>query len=431
MSLEGKRLLLLGGTPLMCHVVHKARELGVYTIVTDYYDDVKAPAKKIADEAYDVSTLNVDALVKLARRVRATGVFTGYSDITLMPCRQVCDLLGFPFYATIEQLQRTLNKTSFKELCRAHRIPVVDDIDRDLLAQHPERIDYPIIIKPADSYSSRGISVCHGPDALDSSIERALEVSACKEFLAEKFVVADDVYLYLTVQNGILSLSAMADRILNHEQHGFAPQPIGYLFPSKYIAAYYAQTHAKLQRMIDDLGLRNGTFFLQGFMLQDQLTFFEMGLRLSGGAGYLPIAHENGIDPVKMHIRYALTGEFSGWDVRTADSPHFKRPHFVLVVLLRNGTIGRIRGWDSIMTHPAVFETLRLKNEGDVLTKAGTLEQVFARIYLWSDDQASLTRAVTEVCRSLEITDSEGKNMILNACDEKQCLSEEATRLEM
>lgn len=414
-DLAGKRLLLLGGTPLMCHVVRKARELGVYTIVTDYYDELRAPAKSEADESYAVSTLDVPGLIELARATRADGVFTGYSDITLLPCRAVCDALGLPFYATREQLECTLNKRSFKALCRKHGIPVVPDIDPEQLRRQPEKAAFPVIIKPADSYSSRGISVCVTPEEVGPAIERALEFSSAGEFVAEPFIDAEDVYLYLTVQNGILSLSAMADRLMNTEQSGLAPQPVGYLFPSRYIDAWFAQLEQPLRALVADLGLNDGSFFVQGFVLDGTITLFEMGLRLSGGAGYLPIAHENGIDQVKLHIAYALTGHFAGWDLRTADNPRFRRLHCVLVVLLRNGTIGRIAGWEQVCAHPAVYATLRLRNEGDTLAEAGTLNQVFARIYLCADDSDQLLAAITDVRAILSITDTSAVPMMLDS----------------
>jgi hypothetical protein len=214
----------------------------------------------------------------------------------------------------------------------------------------------------------------------------------------------------------------MADRLLNEDQRGFAPQPVGYFFPSRYIDSYFEKTHSRLQNLVDDLGLRDGTFFVQGFVLEDEITLFEMGLRLSGGAGYLAITHENGIDPVKMHIRYALTGQFSGWDVRTDDNPRFRHPHAVIVVLLRNGIVGDIRGWEAVNSHSAVFASVRHRNVGDVLTKAGTLDQVFARIYLSASDTASLREAVDEVRRFLEILDTDGNNMILNSFDSSVAL---------
>ena len=54
-DLKGKKLLVLGGNALSCDIVTTAQKMGVYTIVTDWYDEHKSPAKKIADEVWQVS----------------------------------------------------------------------------------------------------------------------------------------------------------------------------------------------------------------------------------------------------------------------------------------------------------------------------------------------------------------------------------------
>ena len=69
-----------------------------------------------------------------------------------------------------------------------------------------------------------------------------------------------------------------------------------------------------------------------------------MGLRLSGGAGYLLIENQNEISQVEMHIRYALTGKFDGWDLKSYDNPRFVKPACVLVILLKDGVIKEICG---------------------------------------------------------------------------------------
>ena len=48
-ELKGKKLLILAGAGTHNKVVKAAREMGIYTIVTDYLVD--SPAKQIADEA--------------------------------------------------------------------------------------------------------------------------------------------------------------------------------------------------------------------------------------------------------------------------------------------------------------------------------------------------------------------------------------------
>ncbi len=417
-ELKGKRLLLLGAHVLMRHAIDRCRAMGIYTIVTDYVPG--APAKKFADEAYDISTLNEDAIVELAKEKHVDGIFTGYEDINITPCARICARLGFPFYATLDQIDRTLNKRKYKNMCRKHGIPVVDDIAPDLCHKHPERVKCPVIVKPADSYSSKGISVCETAAQLAPALQKARRVSKCGEIVVEPFIKADDVFLYFTVQDGLLSLSAMADRLLSDDQPGYAPQPLGYFFPSRYIDIYYATVHDNLQRMIDDLGFRNGSFSMQGFAMEGRLVFFEMGLRLSGGCAYLQISHQNEIDQCTMHIRYALTGKFDGWDLREYDNPRFKKPACVVVILLRNGTIARVDGLNKVLEHPAVFDILQLRDVGDVLTEAGTLNQVFARIYLCADDRPKLNAAIKFVKQTLHISDTTGQNMILNLVDENK-----------
>ncbi|MGI6328764.1 MAG: hypothetical protein ACOX1I_07415 [Dethiobacteria bacterium] len=68
MKLKGKKLLIMGGPALACDIVKKARLLGIYTIVTDWYPESLSPAKKIADESFMISTSDVDAVVSLIRQ---------------------------------------------------------------------------------------------------------------------------------------------------------------------------------------------------------------------------------------------------------------------------------------------------------------------------------------------------------------------------
>ena len=61
-NFKGKKILFLGAHALTVHLIQKAKEMGMYTIVTDYIKD--APAKLVADQFYDISTLDIDALVE-------------------------------------------------------------------------------------------------------------------------------------------------------------------------------------------------------------------------------------------------------------------------------------------------------------------------------------------------------------------------------
>ena len=66
-SLKGKKLLILAGADVHVKVVQAAKELGVYTIVTDYLSREDSPAKQIAEEYWDLSITDVDEIADKAQ----------------------------------------------------------------------------------------------------------------------------------------------------------------------------------------------------------------------------------------------------------------------------------------------------------------------------------------------------------------------------
>jgi formate-dependent phosphoribosylglycinamide formyltransferase (GAR transformylase) len=57
----------MGGPALACEIVKAAKNMGVQTLVTDWYPVSKSPAKEIADEYAMVSTADVEAVVDLIK----------------------------------------------------------------------------------------------------------------------------------------------------------------------------------------------------------------------------------------------------------------------------------------------------------------------------------------------------------------------------
>ena len=72
MDLKGKKLLIIAGAGVHNKVVKAAKEMGIYTIVTDYLPD--SPAKKIADEAWLIDIKDVDKIVEKCRETHIEGV---------------------------------------------------------------------------------------------------------------------------------------------------------------------------------------------------------------------------------------------------------------------------------------------------------------------------------------------------------------------
>ena len=80
-NLRGKKLLILCGNVVHVKVVEAAKEMGVYTIVTDSLPLSDAPAKALADEALFFNVLDVDNIVNWCKQNKVDGVLNFCNDI--------------------------------------------------------------------------------------------------------------------------------------------------------------------------------------------------------------------------------------------------------------------------------------------------------------------------------------------------------------
>ena len=189
-KLQGKRLLILGGTSASLDLVKLAQSMGVYVIVTDEADVSQRVAKQIADEIAMVSTDDLEGLSDLVESKHIDGVFCGPSEFNLKNVIELCDKMGLPCYATPEQWDICSNKETFKTFCRKNGVPTAQEYD---ISQFEEKgqedgIEYPLIVKPVDGCSSKGISICNSRDEVIRAYEHALLASKCKKAIIEQYI---------------------------------------------------------------------------------------------------------------------------------------------------------------------------------------------------------------------------------------------------
>lgn len=412
-SLKGKRLLVLGGTALSNNIVETAHSMGVYVIVMDMNPD--SPAKKIADEAYDVSTADVNDVIKVLKECKADGIFTSYEDFNTGIVAEVCEKVGLPFYASLEQIDLTRNKLSFKEICRKHNITTVDEyhLDENFSECDLEKIVYPVIIKPADSYAARGIYICNNKHELIEAFPKSIAFSRVKRVIVERFMTGDYLSITFSIMNGHLNLSAMNDKAINVEQKGIVPLPAAYIYPSKYINLCYQQIVPALQEMVTDLKLRDSTFSIEAIVHNNKIYVFEMSYRIGGVNDWKFVQLENGTNHMEMYIRLALGQSFTGYDLNSLENPRFKNCYCLLNVLAETGKIAKIEGVEEIKNNPHVFRYSQNYTVGDEITWPGTLRQIFSKVFIKADSKKEILQQIQSVINTLKVIDDSGKNLIM------------------
>lgn len=411
-SLKNKKLLVLGGNALSCDIISIAKSLGVYTIVTDWYDTDRSPAKLICDERWDVSTTDFDKLVKRVKENNIDGLLTGFSDSYLLPYQHLCELTGLPCYATKEQFEWSLDKKAFKEKCRKYNVPVVpeyavENFDKSIISKK-----HKVIIKPVDNSGSRGICICDNPDDFDDKLKYSLGFSEKKEVVIERYMECDDVSFEYKIQDGEVTLTAICDRyIYKTPNEGSITSKL--IYPSKYTEAYLNDVDKRVKRMFEGEGLKNGVLFMQAFADGDNFYFYEMGYRLSGGRHYIFTKCQNGDSAAEELINFALTGKMSDKRLSTFATPRFKDVCSQLSIICETEKIARIEGWEEVAGLPQVIDALQTYKEGDEIGKQGTTASIFARLHIVVKDEKELETILNKVYTTLKVKNKQGENLVI------------------
>ena len=412
MDLKGKKLLILGGASLSIDIVNAAREMGVYTIVTDWYDTKRSPAKLIADEYWNEEIFKPDLLAKLVKKHHIDGVITGFTDSYLLQYQRLCELSGLPCYANKEVFEITLDKALFKKLCKENDVPVIPQYNVANFDPTTISNTNKVIIKPVDNSGSRGVIVCKTSEDFQRCLDFALSYSQKKEVIIEKYMDMDSWAASYTIQDGEISLSTLNDR-LEHKSSETAAITTAGIYPSKYLDLYLEKMDEKMKRMYKAMVVTNGVLSVQGFVDGENFYVMEMGYRLTGGQHYIFSKYENGISALDQLIHFAVTGRMADFNISEKDNPKFKDLCLNLCILGKSDKIARIEGQEYVENLPEVIHSAFLKQVGDQIGMDGTTSQKIANLHLVLKDRKDMDRVIQDIQEKFHVYNSSGEDLVL------------------
>lgn len=407
-----KKILVMGANPETVSLIIKAKEMGIFTIVTDY--DSNAFAKKYADQAENVNAVDVDALIELAKHEKVDGVVVGVAEALLPAYCEVCERLGFPAYSTKEKFAIMTRKDYFKDKCREYGVPTIREFDPANL----DSVIYPAIVKPVDSCSSKGIRVAQNRLELEEAINYALQFSGSGKYLIEEYMTGDEVISYYVMQEGNPIFVGMCDRYTYKEKADLVQLPNSYIFPSRHIDSYIEHSDSAIKAMIKGLGLYNGSIFFQCFVDQDGIVrTYEPGYRLNGAQEHIIISRVSGIDAKEMYINMAIKGRVADIDLAPLANPKHAQMACKLSPLVHTGKIKSIEGLEEIRKLPGVISVNPSYRAGDTVTGEGTLKQIVCRFFLLAENKKELKDLIEKIHRLLSVRDENDQEMLFGLFD--------------
>ena len=407
-----KKLLIIGANPETISLIEKSKAMGIKTYVTDY--EPKAYAKKFADVPCNVDGMDVDGMAELVKKEKIGGVLVGVAEALVPSYCKLCERLNYPCFATLDQFEIMIKKDKFKSICREYGVPVVEEYDVNNL----DAVIYPAVVKPVDSCSSKGVSICNNKEELDLAIEKALSFSRSKKVLIEKYMAGLEVVVYYVIQEGESTLVAMCDRYTSKEQVGVTQLPSAYIFPSRHLDGYIKDVDEKVKNMLKGLNVQNGVLFLQGFVDNGSVVVYEPGFRLNGAQEHMIVSKISGIDAKELLINFALSGKMSDKKVSEIADPTFGGKWACkLSPLAKLATVSEIKGVDEIKKNDKVISVNMNYEPGRTVSGLGTQRQMIANIFTYADTKEELIDTIRFVNENFDVLDENGESILLKPFD--------------
>jgi biotin carboxylase len=377
-----KKLLMLGGAYFQIPAIKKAKEMGYYVITCDYL--VNNPGHRFADEFYNISTTDKEAVLNLAKSLQIDGIMCYAADSGAPTVAYVAEKLGLPShpYKSVEILT---NKDKFREFQKENNFNTPKAKGYSTLEEAKadfHNFNMPVMIKPVDSSGSKGISKIDKIELLDEKVKNSLSFSKVKRFIIEEYIECfgphvggdgfsvDGKLVFRCFSNEYFSTNH-----LNPFVSIFASWP--YIMPKH----LHNKIHNEIQRVLNLLNMKTGAFNFD-IRIDDNENVYLIEIAPRNGGDWNPnaIKYATGIDTIEYMIKAAVGEDCSDL---TMVEPHGYWGSFVLNSQ-KNGVFKGVEIEDCFKKNNLVEYELVVKKGEHVSCLTGSHEKVGIMILKFS-----------------------------------------------
>ncbi len=305
-SLYKKKVLILGASELQVPAILSAKESSIKTIVVDM--DEKATGIGYADEFYNISTIDCDAILKLAKEKKIDGIMTICSDRPMKVVAKVGEALGLHTISEDTALKVT-NKGAMREALKKGNVPIplyyVSNNENDFI-QNSKSFPLPFIVKPSDNSGSRGVTLVEKAEDALPAYRYARNNCSDGAVLIEEYMVGPEVSveIFVTDEPNVIQIT---DKITTGAPHFVE---MGHTQPSRLPAEVINEIKAVAIDAVRALGISSGPAHAELIVTEKGAKIVEVGARLGGDyitTDLVPLS--TGVDMVKATVLCALDEE--------------------------------------------------------------------------------------------------------------------------
>lgn len=398
-----KALVLAGGFPQIA-LIKELKSRGYTVVLADYNED--PVAKPYADKYYRTSTLDVAAITEIARQEQVDFVTTVCTDQALLTVAKVSEDLGLPCYIDHQTGLNVTNKSYMKQVFVEYGIPTARHVVMEKLdLQRIEGMEFPLIVKPVDCNSSKGVKKVENVHELEAAFADAVNFSRTGTALVEDFIEGMELTVDAYVENGkvhILSLSNN-DKIADDEKF--------VIFRTRYPAVgmqmLMEPVQETVQKIADAFGLKNCPMLIQMITDGKRVFVLEFSARTGGGVKHLLIQRVSGFDVIRAVVDLTL-----GLKPHVEPQPPVSKYIVNEFIYCKPGIFDRLSGFEELLEQGILMDYYLFKKSGAEFHSIASSGDRIAGFTIQADSLEELKMKHETAVSELKVLNRNGEDMM-------------------
>lgn len=275
-----RTILQLGAGPLMVHSIRKMQEIGLRVLAADA--NPAAPGLPLADASAALDIRDASAIERFAHSEHADAILA-VNDAGVTAASEASWKLGLPNLPPEVALQ-CVHKGKMRLAWAAAGLPQPEFVicsDAAEAAAAAAKLEFPLVLKPAMNWGSRGVSLVATPADLPWAIEFAAGSARGAELMVERCAPGIEMTVEGLVVEGHPQVLAASDK--EPQPHPRYRVAMALNYPPFFPRPLLDRVYDIVGKAALALGIENGAFHCECMVDGERVALLEMGGRPGGG----------------------------------------------------------------------------------------------------------------------------------------------------
>ena len=398
-----KKALVLAGGIAQVALIEELKRRGYQTLLADM--NPECVAANYCDAFYPVSAMDIEGIKALVKEQNIDLVLTACADQIILAEVEVCEALGLKTYLDLETARLVSDKHYMKDVLSEHGIPtsrytVLDGYDAGKLAG----LSYPLVVKPVDAYSSRGVRKCHNQEELQLFLKNAIQISRTKTAIVEEFIEGEELTVEAFVSKGKAVVLCIGSK---HKLKDGKFVAFGSLYPADIPAALVEEISETTQKIADAFHLVNTPINMQMISNGKHAYVLEFCARTGGFVKYEITRIMSGFDSIK-----AIVDMHEGIVPEIGALKSENKYLLTCYLYCSEGVLDRYEGFEEMYDRGIISRYYLVRNRGHRFKGIDSNGDRAAGFFVQDDDYERLLSKYDTALKHLKVLDGNGVNLV-------------------